>query len=166
MASVKTAAILALFLTSALLSACGGSANTAANSTNSTSSNQSNSNANSVKANVEELGLLVAVPYEAEDVVWKEYPSQKRIIAVLRFSPEDTPKVIAEAEKFGRPEAATVTAETWFPAELTAQSEMTGEDTINGHAYPANQFFQEPYTNGRLVRIDNTDFLVLDVTAK
>lgn len=166
MASIKTAAILALFSISALSSACGGSANTAANSATSTSSNQSNSNANSVRSNVEELGLLVTVPYEAEDVVWKEYPSQKRIIAVFRFSPADSTKLIAEAEKFGASEAATVTSETWFPAELTAQSEMTGEDTINGHAYAANQFFQEPYTNGRLVRIDNTDFFVLDVTAK
>ncbi len=166
MTSVKTTAILTLIFFSAFSPACSGNANKAANSKGSTSSNQANVNANAVKSNIEELGLLVTVPYEAEDVVWKEYPSQKRIVAVLRFSPADSAKLIAEAEKFRKPETAAISSETWFPAELIAQSEMSGEDNLNGRSYAANQFFQEPYSSGRLIRIDNTDYFVLDITAK
>ena len=168
MTLVKTAAILALISFSVLSPACGGNANRAADSNISPStSGQINVNANAAKSNVEELGVLINVPpYETEDVAWKEYPSQKRIVAVLLFSPEDSAKIVAEAEKFGQPSAATISSEPWFPAELIAQGEMSGEDNLNGRAYPANQFFQEPYTNGRLMRIDNTDYFVLDITAK
>ena len=164
MTFVKTAAILALMSLAALSPACSGIADKSANSKNSALSNQANANA--VRSNVEELGLLVTVPYEAEDIVWKEYPLQKRIVAVLRFSPADSAKVVAEAEKFGQPQVAAISSETWFPAELIAQSAMSGDDNLNGRSYAANQFFQEPYSSGRVIRIDNTDYFVLDVTAK
>ena len=158
-------AILAFFLSSASLSSCvEGTRNT--NTKPATNVQSTTENANSAKTNVEELGLLVVVPYESEDIVWKEYPSQKRIVAVLRFSPADSAKVVAEAEKYGQPQAASISSETWFPAELIAQSEMSGDDNLNGNSYPANQFFQEPYSSGRIIRINNSDYFVLDVTAK
>ena len=162
----RSAAILALFLCVALYSACGESANKPANSTAATASNQANTNSNAVRSNVEELGLLVNVPYEAEDVVWKEYPSQQRLIAVLRFSTADSAKLVNEAEKIKPSEAASISSETWFPAELIAQSEMAGDDNLNGRAYAANQFFQEPYISGRVIRVENTDYFILDLTAK
>ena len=166
MTFVRSVVILALISCTALSLACGGSANSAANSKSSAVSNQANANVNVVRSNVEELGLLVNVPYETEDIVWKEYPSPKRILAVLRFSSADAAKLVAEAEKIGQPETVTISSETWFPAELTAQSEMSGDDNLSGRSYAANQFVQEPYSSGRLVRIDKTDYFVLDLVAK
>ncbi len=166
MAFVKYFAILALFFATALCPACSGNANSSANSKAPANANQATANVNAVRSDAGELGVLVNVPYDTEDIVWKEYPSQKRILAVLRFSPADSSKLVAEAEKIKPSETISISSETWFPPELTAQGEMTGEDSLTGRAYPANQFYQEPYSNGRIVRVDNTDYFVLDLTAK
>lgn len=161
------AVILALISCAALSPACSGSANNSANSSVSASSNQANENVNAVRSNVEELGLIVNIPYETEDVAWKEDASRKKIIAVLRFAPADSTKLVAEAEKVRPPEAANIPSETWFPAELIAQSEMSGGgDNLNGRSYAANQFFQEPFTSGRIVRIENTDYFILELAVK
>ena len=158
--------ILTLIFCLALSPACGGSADRSVNSKGSASSNQTNENVNAVRSNVEELELLVNVPYETEDVVWKEDRSRKNITAVLRFSPADSTKLVAEAEKVKQPETASISSETWFPAELIAQSEMSGDDNLNGRSYAANQFFQEPFSNGRIVRVENSDYFVLELSAK
>lgn len=158
--------VLALCLIAASLSACGGgNKNVNANSPANTS-NSAVENANTAKTNVEELGLLVNVPYETEDIAWKEDASRKKLIAVLRFSPDDSKKLVAEAAKSGVPENVSVAVETWFPGELTAQSDMSGDSALKGVAYPANIFFQEPYTAGRITRIEGGDYFVLELAAK
>src|SRR5438445_10056821 len=104
MNKLRVGVILALFLSTVLFSACGGenkndNARPAANASNSVGENP-----NSAKTNVEELGLLINVQYEAEDIVWKENSSHKKVVAVFRFSSADANKLVAEAEKFGTPE--------------------------------------------------------------
>ena len=163
---MKTGFILAFFLAGALVSACGGPANSNAASNAATAANSRNEAANATKTNVEELGLLINMPYEAEEVVWKDDPQHKKLIAVLRFSPDDSKKLVAEAEKVKAPDKITLPTQTWFPPELIAQGDLGGEDTVNGLTYPANQFFQPPYTDGRITRVDGTDYFVLEVAAK
>lgn len=158
--------ILTLISCLALAHACGGTGNRSLNSSGVQSSNQPNENVNAVRSNVEELGLIVNVPYETVDVVWKEDKARKRITAVLRFSPVDSTRLVGEAEKIRRPEGASISSETWFPAELIAQSEMGGDDNLNGRSYAADQFFQEPFSSGRIVRIENTDYFILELSAK
>ena len=128
-------------------------------------SNTSVENSNAAKTNVEELGLLVTIPYEAEDIVWKEDAAHKKITAVLRFSPEDANKITADATARQAPQNVTLSSSSWFPAELIAQSEMTGDDQLHGTAYAADAFYQEPYTTGRLVRVEGTDYFVLELTS-
>ncbi len=120
-------------------------------------------NSDAPRTNVEELNLLVKVPYATEDAVWKDYPAEKRVLAVLRFSPQDANAAVAEASKNGAAESATVAVEPWFPGELIAEAEMSGDNSLKGSAYPATAFFQEPYSTGRLTRIEGTDFFVLEV---
>ena len=162
---LRTVLILALFLCGIAFSGCGG-ANENANQPSAGNSGTNVDNANSAKTNVEELQLLVNVPFEAEDVVWKENPKLRQVIAVLRFSPEDSNKLVAEAAVRQAPQEVKLSSETWFPAELIAQSEMTGDDMLNGLAYAADSFYQEPYTSGRVVRIEGTDYFILELSAK
>ncbi|MFM9903014.1 MAG: hypothetical protein ACKVQJ_00415 [Pyrinomonadaceae bacterium] len=164
MTTSKSIAILALFSTIAVCFGCGGSAIKSANAK--PGANSANENSNAAKTNVEELGILINVPYETEDVVWKENTARKKLVAVLRFSPADSAKLVAEAEKTRAPEAATLSSETWFPAELIAQSEMSGNDELKGQSYAADQFFLAPYTSGRIVRIEGTDYFVIELSAK
>jgi hypothetical protein len=162
----RTAVILALIALAGMSPACGGGSGNIVNSGPPSVVSGANDNKNAARTNVEELGMIVNVPYEAEDIVWKESPNNKRVVAVLRFSPQDSNKVVTEAEAFGRPENATVAPETWFPDELIAQSDMSGDSALKGLAYPANRFFQEPYANGKLIRIEGSDYFILDLTAK
>ena len=110
--------------------------------------------------------MSVNVPYEAEDIVWKESTDRKEIIAVLRFSPEDADRIVADAAPRLVTQNVSLSSESWFPAELIAQAEMSGDDSLSGVAYAADGFFQEPYTSGRIVRVDGTDYFVLELSAK
>jgi len=164
MAVLKIIANLLIVMAAVLFLACGGPAKNAANSSSAT--NQSKENANTARSNVEELRLIATIPFEAEDVAWKEDQTRKKLVAVLRFSPADSAKVVAEAERVKPPEAASISSESWFPPELIAQSEMSADDVLNGKAYAANQFFLDQYSTGRIVRIENTDYFVLELDAK
>lgn len=145
-------------------------------------SNLANTNLAVINANTDtpakdsaaELGKLVNLPFIPEDVDWREESgaennenqaasNNRRIIAVLKFSPEDTKKVIEQAEKYNPPAEATVEAQEWFPAELTTQTQLSGGENLKGTAYPANDFVLPPFNNGRLTRINETDFFVLEL---
>ena len=112
--------------------------------------------------------MSVNVPYQVNenDLVWKEFPEQKRIIAVMRLDPSDAAKAVSEATGFGTPETISLPSQKWFPDELVAQAETSGDNTLHGQSYPANAFFQPPYTSGHITRIEGTDYFVLDITAK
>lgn len=104
---------------------------------------------------------------DREEVVWHETetadPKQRKLIAVLKYSPEITAKIIESAEKHQPAAPADVDAEDWFPPELVAKSQETGDASLKGVAYAANDFLQPPYTSGRLTRINDTDYFVLEM---
>ncbi len=165
MVSFRATAILIMITCLAFLGGCVGSDRMQSNST-SAPTLPTTENANTAKTNVEELGVLVNVPYEAEDIAWKDDAANKRLIAVLRFSAEDSAKLVEEAEKVRPPQHVNLPTEAWFPAELIAQSDLSGDDTLKGNSYAATNFLLEPYINGSITRIENTDYFVLEVSAK
>lgn len=165
----KTAIILALFLSVQMLGACRGpssNANTA--NANTAPANRSDPASEGVKDNEEELAGLVKLPFEPEEVTWKEISSgdTRKLLAVLRFTPEDSKKVVERASKIKPGVSVSIPSERWFPAELVSQSEMSGDDQISATAYPADEFFQAPYSEGRLSRFQESDFFILELTAK
>lgn len=162
MNQVRTAVILALFLAVFTSVGCGPSANS--NAVN-TAANESSNNANVANANVEELRLLIAMPYEPEEAVWRG-TDQKKLIAVLRFSGTDADKLVEDAKKIRPPTSAKISSESWFPAELIAQGDISGDDTLKGATYAANNFFQPPFNDGKLTRIEGTDYFVLELSAQ
>lgn len=161
----RTALILTLVLTAGLCQSCGEKGNNAVNADAATT-RVSNNSANQAQTNVEELGMLVNVPYETEDIAWKADIDQKRVIAVMRFSGADADRIVAEAGDPGSTAGVSIAAETWFPSELIAQSEASGDNALKGIAYPANKFYSEPYTNGRIVRVEGTDYFILELSAR
>lgn len=127
---------------------------------------ESNSQSNSAKTNVEELGMLINVPYETEDIVWKEIVPQKKLVAVIRVSRADADKIVEDVRNIKPPENVTLQSENWFPVELIAQGDVSGDDTLKGVAYSAQPFFQEPFSDGMIVRIDGTEYFVIEMSAK
>lgn len=162
--------LLFLFLLNALLFGCNGNEaqNNAANASNTaqTSPKEAKIKAND---NVEELEALIKIPFHPEEALWREEntaQNTKKLTAVLRFLPEESAKIVVEAETKKAASMTTLAVETWFPAELVAQSELSGDDTLKGNIYSAEQFYQSPYADGRLIRMENSNYFVLELFSK
>jgi hypothetical protein len=93
-------------------------------------------------------------------------PTDKKLTAVLRFLNEDADKIVAQAASVKAAAPSTINTEKWFPPELIAQSRTSGDDTLKGLSYPANDFYNAPYSDGTFTRIDGTDYFVLELFAK
>lgn len=160
----RTAIGLLIVTITMVVGSCGGSASVdSQNNDISVNADQSNSS-NAAKTNAEELGMLVNLPYEAEDIAWKHDESHKKVVAVLKFSPSDAAELVAEAEKIRPAIDVQIPAEAWFPAELIAQGDVSGDNTLSGRSFEANEFLLAPYTRGTITRINSTDFFVLEVS--
>jgi hypothetical protein len=166
----KTAIILALILSTQMIGACSGRGANSANNANSntTVANNADPTAEGVKDNAEELATLARLPFEPEEVTWKEMTAgdKRKLLAVIRFTPEDSKKIVENAAKIKAGEPVSIPSERWFPAELISQAEMSGDDQITATAYPADEFYQAPYSEGRLSRFQQSDFFILELTAK
>ncbi len=117
------------------------------------------------KANdkAEELGMLINFTLLPEDIVWQQFESPKKIIAVFRLDEGDTRNLAEQLAAGSQGAAKSVTVEDWFPTELIAGGEATGGSTVDGTAYPADGFYQPPFSQGTITRINNTDFFVLEI---
>lgn len=83
----------------------------------------------------------------------------------MKFKTGDADKIAAQAEKISPPQPAQIETETWYPEELTAQSQLSGDESLKGTTFAANDFLQPPYVNGKLTRVENTDYFVLELTS-
>jgi hypothetical protein len=155
--------VLFLLATQVLLSCSGRTGNS--NAGNSAAANSANTAPAGPKDNIEEFGMLVRLPFAPEEVAWKEKPEQKNLTAVIRFSPENAQKMANEVAKNGQSSPETVTVESWFPNELIAQGELAGESTVKGQSYPAEPVLNPPYTKGKITRIENTDYFILQISS-
>ena len=135
------------------------------NAASNTAANSTNSAASGPLDNVEELGMLVNLPVQPDEVAWKEDPATKQLTAVLRFSSENAARMADEISKNGQPTSETLPVETWYPAELIAQGELTGESTVKGRSFPAEPFLNPPYTKGRISQVENTDYFILQISS-
>lgn len=157
--------ILLLFLLLSLLGGCGGESE----NDNRPSANAANSNSEkttTTKTNIEELGMLINIPYETDEIVWRDYPAQKKLVAVLHFSTSDGDKLVADSQRYRAPEAVSVQCEPWFPDELIANGGLSGDVTLKGTSYGANAFFQDSFNEGRVIRIEDTNYFLLEMSTK
>jgi hypothetical protein len=175
MLTPATSVILALILSIAFMAGCS-SERPAANNANGNTAAASQGNENrdiepgleGAKDNPEELATLVKLPYTPEDLVWKELPAKqgRRVVAVFQLTEEDAKKLIGSAAKARAGSPVSLKPENWFPRELTTQTDVSGEETLPATAYPADEFFQPPFTEGTVSNVDDTNFFVLEVFAR
>jgi len=163
MASIKPRlALIPIFLIVAA-SGCGGigNSNNAAQQANTAAPAQNQAKASSSS---EELGMLINFTLEPEDLVWREDNPKNSIIAVLRMDAEDTKKLADQLAQRSPGAPKTVQVEDWFPAELIAQGEIAGGSSVDGNAFPADDFYQAPYSQGTVTRVTGTDFFVIELS--
>lgn len=122
------------------------------------------------KDNADELGTLIKLPYEPEDLVWKDFAAAdgkgRRLLAVIQLTPEESRKLIDSALKAGPGKPVSISSEKWFPKELVTQSEMSPDEGIQATSYATNEFLRPPFTQGTLSHVNNTDFFVIELFAQ
>ncbi len=136
-----------------------------------------NENANVAKDDVLELERIINLPFEPDlSSVWREInlkeqsgehisgPNDRKLIAVLKFKPEESEAIVAKAETYRPSVPAVLEVESWYPPELIAQSGNSGNETIKGNSYAANDFIKTPFIGGKLTRVANTDLFILELT--
>jgi hypothetical protein len=126
--------------------------------------------ANSASAprdSVDDLSMMINLPIEPEEATWKDpQPGENKLTAVLLFSNEDAAKFSSHLAAQGQPKPDTISIEDWFPPEVRSQGDLGGEMTLKGDAYPAGDLLQPPYTEGKVSRVANSNFFVVQLTAK
>lgn len=128
--------------------------------------NGENGGVNSTKDDVEELEKIIKLPIRPEEATWRfEDSNEKKLVAVLKFSAENAGQIVLQAEKIKPAAQSEIDAENWFPAELIAQSQLSGDETVKGTSYAVDNFLQPPFTGGKITRIADTNFFVLELTA-
>jgi hypothetical protein len=165
MQSKRLAGVLLLLFAIQILTNCSSPVANENVAANAGTSNSSSTSKVVPKDNVEEFATIVRLPFEPEEVAWEEKAENKSLTAVMRFSPENASKMSAELAKSGGGNAETLSVEMWYPAELIAQGELSGESAIQGRSFSANAFLNPPYTNGKIARVDNTDYFILQLSA-
>ena len=112
---------------------------------------------------VDDLAEVIKLPLLPEDVTWQQYEVQggKKIIAVIRFTPKDTAAISGQSQAG---EKAELAAERWFPQELIAQSDVSGDQVLHGTIYAANIFYKEPFNKGRVIKLDGSDYFIVELT--
>jgi hypothetical protein len=146
------------------------------NDANSSNANQ-NGNVNAKNSspsndNAEELSTLIKLPILPEEknderVEWREEninPKGKKLTAILKYNEANSAQIIALAEKHKQGSPVEIGVEEWYPEELTAQTQLSGNESLKGVAYEAKDFLNPPYNNGRLIRISESNFFVLELT--
>jgi hypothetical protein len=127
---------------------------------------------------IEALGKIVKLPYMPEDVFWQEEsgseisqegnkitdPAARKLQAVLKFKDQDAEALAAQAAKISPPADATLVPEEWFPPELVAQGDTAGDQSLKGKQYSARDFLQPPYLNGKLIKLEQPGYFVLELT--
>ncbi len=168
-------AVLLTILACLFVASCGNAGNTADANANAANADNAGSRPHD---SIEEFSMLANFPFALEEVLWENRPmakpgservptqNERKIVAVIRFSEEDTPKFIAEIEKSGPGKPVEISSEEWFPPELRAQSDVTGSDTLSGTAFSAQPFMLPPFTEGRLIKVDGNDSFVLEMFSK
>ena len=170
----QTKSIFALLAAAFFLSACSGNQSGNINSNASNAIQTANSNSETiVQDDVEDLAKIIKLPAVPLEATYSETypngkntaPNEKRLVAVLKYSPEEAAKIVAGAEKYKPPVVSDIDAEMWFPPELVAKTQETGDEFLKGNEYAANDFTQPPYQNGKLTRINDTNYFVLELTS-
>lgn len=122
------------------------------------------------KDNAEELRGLVKLPYEPEDLVWKEFPASgdkgRRVLAVMQLTADDASKLVENASRLRPGTPARLSSENWFPKELVSQNELSAGEGIQATAYAADEFLQPPFNEGTISRVGESEFFVLELFAK
>lgn len=162
-----------IFISLLFAVACVGSKSVNGNGRNAanTAVSASPSTAVVAKDDIEELEALINLPFHPDEALWREdsvpgNEKMRKLSAVLKFTKAESSKISEIIAKSESPAPFEIEAESWFPPELVAKTQESGNGTIKGKSFPATDFARAPFADGRISRIDGTDFYILELYAR
>lgn len=138
--------------------------------------NQSTASEIEIKTDLAELEKIINLPVRPSEVKWTQEifdnskgavaaPSDKRLTVLLKYDE----KSAAELSKKITPEIAETSLgsaeiKNWFPDEVKKQAQTgDGKIFLEGAKFPVNAFARQPYSDGKLIRVGNSDYFVLNL---
>lgn len=134
------------------------------------------SSAERVRDGLGELQAAVNLTVEPDELLWTEEvldgraasdtgraPGAKRLVAVLRFDSPRAAEFQGVFSALGAGMKVDVEVEEWFPTEMKAQGQTGGGGSLKGVSVPANSLLRPPYQYGRLIKVDESPFYILEL---
>ncbi|MBK7706249.1 MAG: hypothetical protein IPN69_09875 [Acidobacteria bacterium] len=170
MNSVPRLPVVLVFLFLSFVSGCVSGQKTG-NSNNRSANTNSNSDSSNAKDNIEDLEAIIRLPFHPEEALYREEPAAgpekpRKLTVVLKFSAEEANKIVETSAKGNAGQPFEIETESWFSPELVAMSQESGNETIKGTTYPATEFTQAPYNDGKVSRIEGTNFFIVELNAR
>ena len=145
-------------------------------SNNSQNMNQANAKNVEVKSDIEALGKLINLPVRPSEVKWTAEtldnskgavpgPTDYRLTALLKYD-EKGVKELVERLAAETPEKSLGNTDVsqWFPEEVKGEEKtLDGRSFLEGAKYQPDSFFRAPYTGGKLIRVGETNYFVLNL---
>ncbi len=126
-----------------------------------------------VRTDVAGLAALVTLSRLPLATTWQQTrigdgnfgPSDLRLVAVLQFSPNDAKFVETTARQSAQPRSEEIEVLPWFPATIRqgAKRGSNGALVLRGQSFKPDAFARMSLQNGKLVRVEKTDFFVLSL---
>lgn len=127
-----------------------------------------------ISTDAKKLGQLITLPYQPLSVVWTSKvqgggnssapgPTDYSLTAVITFKPQDMAKIIASAQKQQPARNYQVPVQEWFPRALQAKAvqDGSGNQIIKGQRLSAQDFYKMSFSNGYLLQVPKTPYLIL-----
>ena len=132
-----------------------------------------NTNSNTAEDDLGKLKEIINLPFEPEfnnyrvepmvrDAISSKspQPNDRKLTVVMKFSAEDTESLGTQLRGTKAFQTETL-AEDWFPSELVAIGNTSGDGSLKATGYSSQLFAKPPFNKGSLIRINDTDYFVL-----
>lgn len=152
---------------------------------NTTVNNQSNAARNmnestaknvEVKTDIENLEKQINLPVRPSEVKWTAEvfdnskgevpgPTDYRLTALLKYDEKNAAELVRKLEaETAEKSPGSADVKAWFPDEVKNQAKtVDGRTYLEGAKYLPDGFLRAPYRNGNLIRIEKTNYFVLNV---
>lgn len=138
--------------------------------------NKAAETATEVKTDVEGLEKKINLPFRPVEVKWVEEfmdnseglvpgPSDYRLTALLKYDSETAERLVKQisADADTQPLGNT-DSQDWFFDEVKSKIQTKdGRTYLEGTEYPPEAFFRPPYNNGKIIRLNGTNYFVLNL---
>ena len=145
-------------------------------SNNSQNMNQPDAKNSEVKSDIETLSKQINLPVLPVEAKWTAEtldnskgavpgPTDYRLTALLKYDEKGAKELVQRLEAEGAEKSlGNVEISQWFPEEVKKEAKTIDDRfVLEGAKYEPDLFLRVPYTGGKLIRVGETNYFVLNL---